>query len=222
MKQNKYICANRSRDYKKRVENVINEYKKEILDFFEVEDDGRFNYTIYIYDTRETLRNGLYARGFKEHPDYMCACFKDEDASLNFYEPADEETENEWSKDEYDLVIFHELIHAIEHTIYGKQPEWLSEGIAKYLDGTYSQGIKWLLQNYINKIPIPEMRELEEEFGFHEYDSYDYAYIMVSYLIETMVKKRFLTFLHNAHEVTELSKNLLTKSINYYEEYFSE
>ena len=22
-----------------------------------------------------------------------------------------------------------------------------------YLDGTYSRGIKWLLQNYINKIP---------------------------------------------------------------------
>ena len=222
MKENKYICANRSRDYKKRVERVINDYKKEILDFFEVEDDGRFNYTIYIYDTVEMLKNGLYARGFKESPEYMCACFKDEDASLNFYEPLDEETENEWSKDEYDLVIFHELIHAIEHTIYGTQPEWLSEGIAKYLDGTYSQGIKWLLQNYINKMPIPEMRELEEEFGFHEYDSYDYAYIMVSYLIETMGKKRFLKFLHNAHEVTELSKNLLTKSIKYYEEYFAE
>ena len=64
--------------------------------------------------------------------------------------------------------------------------------------------------------------EIENEFGMHEYDSYDYAYIMVSYLIETMGKKRFLKFLHNAHEVTELSKNLLTKSIKYYEEYFAE
>ena len=152
----------------------------------------------------------------------MCACFKDEDASLNFYEPVEEASENEWTKEEYDLVIFHELVHAIEYTLYGTQPEWLSEGIAKYLDGTYSQGIKWLLQNYINNIPIPEMRELEEEFGFHEYDSYDYAYIMVCYLIETMGKKRFLNFLHNAHEVTELSKNLVTKSIKYYKEYFAE
>ena len=31
MKENKYICANRSRDYKKRVERVINDYKKDLL-----------------------------------------------------------------------------------------------------------------------------------------------------------------------------------------------
>lgn len=220
MKQNKYICANRSRNYKKRIEKIIEENKQKILNFFEKEDDGRFNYTIYVYDTIETLKNGLYTRGFKDGPDYMCACFKDEDASLNFYEPVDESSENEWTKDEYDLVIFHELIHAIQYSIYGKQPEWLTEGIAKYLDGTYSRGIKWLLENYINKIPIPKMRELEEEFGFHEYDSYDYAYIMVSYLIETMGKKEFLKFLGNATKITEISNDLVTRAIKYYETYF--
>lgn len=221
MKENKYICTNRSSDYKDHIEQVIQQSKKTILDFFETKDDGKFNYTIYVYDTIEELIAGLKERGFKDFPDYMCACFKDEDKSLNFYEPVEEFSENEWSKEEYDQVIFHELVHAIEYSIYGEQPEWLSEGIAKYLDGTYSQGIKWLLENYINKIPIPEMKELEDEFGFHEYDSYDYAYIMVSYLIETMGKKRFLKFLHNAHEVTTLSKGLVTKSIEYYERYFS-
>lgn len=221
MTENKYICANRSPKYKERVEKVIQEEKKKILDFFNAEDDGKFNFTIYIYDTIDALKNGLKSRGFKDDPEYMCACFKDEDQSLNFYEPVDETEGNEWTKDEYDLVIFHELIHAVEYKIYGKQPEWLSEGIAKYLDGTYSRGIKWLLQNYINKQPIPEMRELEEEFGFHEYDSYDYAYIMVSYLIETMGKERFLEFLYDANKVTELSIGLTEKSIRYYEAYFS-
>ena len=221
MKENNYICSNRSKDYRYHIESVINETKKQILDFFEVEDDGRFNYTIYVYDTIEQLKQGLKIRGFDNMPQYMCACFKDEDQSLNFYEPIDEASENEWTKEEYDLVIFHELIHAIEHTIYGEQPEWLSEGIAKYFDGTYSRGIKWFLQNYINKQPIPEMRELEEEFGFHEYDSYDYAYIMVSYLIETMGKERFLEFLYDANKVTELSIGLTEKSIRYYEAYFS-
>ena len=221
MTENKYVCTNRSPEYKERVEKVIQKEKQKILDFFEVEDNGKFNYTIYIYDTIEELKIGLKDRGFKDDPEYMCACFKDQDVSLNFYEPVDEASTNEWTKDEYDLVIFHELVHAIEYSIYGQQPEWLSEGIAKYLDGTYSHGIKWLLQNYINKQPIPDMKELEEEFGFHEYDSYDYAYIMVSYLIETMGKKRFLEFLYDANMVTELSKGLTERSIEYYETYFS-
>lgn len=221
MTENKYICANRGRTYKDRVEKVIKENKPKILDFFNVSDNEKFNYTIYIYDTIEALKNGLRARGFKNQPEYICGCFKSEDMSLNFYEPVDEAIDNEWTKDEYDLVIFHELIHAIEYTLYNEQPEWLSEGIAKYLDGTYPHGIKWLLQSYINKVPIPEMRELEEEFGFHEYDSYDYAYIMVSYLLETMGKDNFLKFLNNANQITELSKGLVTRSIQYYETYFS-
>lgn len=221
MTENKYICANRGRTYKDRIEKVIKENKPKILDFFNVSDNENFNYTIYVYDTIEALKNGLRARGFKNQPEYICGCFKSEDMSLNFYEPVDEAIDNEWTKDEYDLVIFHELIHAIEYTLYNNQPEWLREGIAKYLDGTYSHGIKWLLQSYINKVPIPEMRELEEEFGFHEYDSYDYAYIMVSYLLETMGKEDFLKFLNNANQITELSKGLVTRSIQYYEAYFS-
>lgn len=220
MTENKYICSNRGRTYKKRIERIIQENKPKILDFFGVKDNGEFNYKIYIYDNIESLKLGLYARGFKDSPEYMCACFKDEDCSLNFFEPVDEAIENEWTKDEYDIVIFHELIHAIEHSIYGQQPEWLSEGIAKYLDGTYSHGIKYLLQNYLNKVPVPKMKELEEEFGFHEYDSYDYAYIMVSYLLETMGKENFLKFLDNANEITAMSNNLIERAFKYYETYF--
>lgn len=73
-------------------------------------------------------------RKFADMPDYMCACQKDEDNSLNFFEPKDNLSENEWSKEEYENVIFHELIHAIQFNIYGTQPEQLTEGVAKYLD----------------------------------------------------------------------------------------
>ena len=38
------------------------------------------------------------------------------------------------------------------------------------------------------------MDELENEFGMHDYDSYSYAYLIVSYLIETLGKEKFLYF----------------------------
>ena len=218
---NEYICTSKTEKYVNRVEAVIRESKKSILDFVQVEDKGQFNFKIYIYDTIEDLKKNLKERGFKDSPDHLCACFKDEDNSINLFEPKENPSPNEWDKNEYDLVIYHELIHAIQYTIYGHQPEWLTEGIAKYLDGTYKRGVKWLLQNYIKKIPIPEMRELEEEFGFHDYDSYDYAYIIVSYLLETLGKERFLKFIENANTISALSENLVEKSINYYEQYFS-
>lgn len=218
---NEYVCTEKTEKYVNRIEAVIRESKASILDFFNAKDEGQFNYRIYVYETIEDLRKGLEERGFKNNPEHLCACFKDEDQSLNFFEPKENNAPNEWDKNEYDLVIYHELIHAIEYTLYGTQPEWLSEGIAKYLDGTYKRGVKWLLQNYIKKIPIPQMHELEKEFGFHDYDSYDYAYIMVSYLLETMGKERFLKFLENANEISEISKNLVEKSIKYYENFFA-
>ncbi len=42
------------------------------------------SFNIYVYDSIEELANGLRKRGFKDSPDSMCACHKDEDNSLNF------------------------------------------------------------------------------------------------------------------------------------------
>lgn len=158
----------------------------------------------------------MRSRGFKDAPDYMCACHKDEDNSLNFFEPKDNPSENEWSKEEYKNVIFHELVHGIQYTLFGSTPEWLNEGIAKYLDGTYTKGIKWLLENYINCTDIPNQDEIENEFGEHNYDSYDYAYLMVSYLIETLGKDEFIDLLKNSQKLNKVKENLLIKSIKYY------
>ena len=217
---NNYICTNKTINYKEEVEKIINSKKQEILDFFEVNDNNQFTFDIYIYDTIEDLVKGMRERGFDDMPSYMCACHKDEDNSLNFFEPSDIPNENEWSKDEYENVIYHELIHGIQYTIYGTQPEWLTEGVAKYLDGTYKSGIKYLLQNYINGNRIPPIEELEEEFGLFDYDSYDYAYLMVSYLIDTQGKKEFLEIISDKNKLTEMSNDLPNKAINYYNEMF--
>ena len=211
----KYIVQNNNSNYSQVIDTIINKRKKEIFSFFNSEEvDLPFN--IYIYDSLENLVDGLRKRGFSKDPDYMCACFKDEDNSLSFFEPKDNPIKFEWSKEEYENVIFHELIHGIQFALFGTTPEWLNEGIAKYLDGTYSKGIKSLLDNYINKSSIPNQIEIENEFGMHEYDSYDYAYLMVSYLIDTLGKDNFISLLRNKEQLESIKKDLLIKSINYY------
>ena len=211
----KYITQNSQSDYWQVIDNIIENRKNEVFDFFNTK-EIELPFNIYVYDSVEELVKGLAQRGFKKDPDYMCACHKDEDNSLNFFEPKDNPNENEWSKEEYEKVIFHELVHGIQFTIFGQTPEWLNEGIAKYLDDTYSKGIKWLLDNYINNNPIPNQYEIENEFGMHEYDSYDYVYLMVNYLIETLEKDDFVDLLRNKEKIANAKKDLLNKSIDYY------
>ena len=211
----KYIMQNSDSNYRQVIDTIINNRKKEIFDFFNCR-EIELPFHIYIYDSIEELVNGLRERGFKKEPDYICACHKDEDNSLNFFEPKDNPNENEWSKEEYKNVIFHELIHGIQFTLFGSTPEWLNEGIAKYLDGTYSKGIKWLLDNYINNNPIPNQEEIENEFGLHEYDSYDYAYLMVSYLIDENGKDYLIELLKDKEKLNGEKEGLLNRSIDYY------
>lgn len=217
----RFIVENNNSNYKDDVLRIINEKKKEIFDFFN-SDVIDLPFDVYIYNSIESLVDGLKKRGFKNDPDYICACHKDEDNSLNFFEPKDNPGNNEWSKEEYENVIFHELIHGIQFTLFGTTPEWLNEGIAKVLDGSYSEGIKWLLLNRINNHFIPNQTELENEFGFHEYDSYYYAYLMVSYLIETMGKNSFIECIRN-NQIDGVKDGLLNKAIRYYNhKYFDE
>lgn len=211
----KYIVQNNKSNYAQVIDNIINNRKSEIFSFFNSK-EVELPFNIYVYDSIEELVDGLRERGFKDSPDYMCACHKDEDNSLNFFEPKDNPDNNEWSKEEYENVIFHELIHGIQFTLFGTTPEWINEGIAKYLDGTYSKGKKWLLENYINNTSVPNQDEIENEFGRHDYDSYDYAYLMVSYLIDTLGKDSFINLLKDKKQIETAKKDLLVNSINYY------
>jgi len=211
----KYILQNNKSNYYRTIDLIIKKGKNKIFSFFNSQEiDLPFN--IYIYNNIEDLVKGLEKRGFEKNPDYMCACHKDEDNSLNFFEPKDNPSDKEWSKEEYEKVVFHELIHGIQFTLFGTTPEWLNEGIAKYLDGTYSKGIKWLLENYINNSVIPNQSEIENEFGMHDYDSYDYAYLMVSYLIETRGKEKLIEMLKDTKQLDNYRDNLLNNAIRYY------
>lgn len=212
-----YIVENEKSNYKDEINNIILSNKKDVFDFFNSPDlDLSFN--VYVYKDIDSLVKGLKERGFNNIPSYMCACQKDEDNSLNFFEPKDNPNRNEWSKEEYKNVIFHELIHEIQFQLFGKTPEWLNEGIAKYLDGTYENGVKYLLDNYVNNKEVPNQYEIENEFGCHDYDSYIYAYLMVSYIIDTKGKDYLIELLKDENKLEVEKNNLLDCAIKYYNE----
>lgn len=212
-----YIVENEKSNYKDEINNIILNNKRDVFDFFNSPDlDLSFN--VYVYKDIDSLVKGLKERGFNNIPSYMCACQKDEDNSLNFFEPKDNPNRNEWSKEEYKNVIFHELIHGIQFQLFGKTPEWLNEGIAKYLDGTYENGVKYLLDNYVNNKEVPNQYEIENEFGCHDYDSYIYAYLMVLYIIDTKGKDYLIELLKDENKLEVEKNNLLDCAINYYNE----
>ena len=212
-----YIVENEKSNYKDEINNIILSNKEDVFDFFN-SPDLELSFNVYVYKDIDSLVKGLKERGFNNIPSYMCACQKDEDNSLNFFEPKDNPNRNEWSKEEYKNVIFHELIHGIQFQLFGKTPEWLNEGIAKYLDGTYENGVKYLLDNYVNNKEVPNQYEIENEFGCHDYDSYIYAYLMVSYIIDTKGKDYLIESLKDEKKLEVEKNNLLNCAINYYNE----
>ena len=69
----KLIVENNNSNYKDRVLNIINKKKNEIYDFFDKSlDELPFN--VYIYDSSESMVEGLKKRGFGEFPGYMDLC----------------------------------------------------------------------------------------------------------------------------------------------------
>lgn len=213
-------CDAKNIKYAHYIDTLLEKRKAEILDFFNASKDIKFN--IYLYDTINDLVKGLKDRGFDNMPDYMCACHKDEDNSLNYFEPLDEYRENTWCKSEYDVVIFHEAVHAVQYTLYGSQPEWLTEGIAKILDGQYKNGKKYLIENYINNYEIPDIEKLKDDtFCTDKYDGYDLSYLMVSYLIDYYGKEEFLNIIKDNNRIKNISDNLITKATSYYKKIYN-
>ena len=201
------------------VSRRIEESKKEILTFFEVENSPNYAFDIYIYKTKKTLREELEKRGFKNNPKYMCACFKKEDYSLNFFEPKDNpKSLIEWSKQEYidENIVFHETVLGLIYYIYPNCKKWISEGLAKLLDGYYDEDIYTMI-NDINHHVLSSSEELSINFG--KKDEYDYlaSYIMVSYLIQKEGKSNFLTKLKDDNYIKTIeNKTLIKEAIDYY------
>lgn len=240
--KNNIIAINTSKDYILHVDKVLERSKIEILEWFNVPYQ-EFKVNAFIYESIASLREGLKRRGLGLYPAHMVACMVDEEPekgirrSLNFYEPPIVSDEYSYNKKEYDQVIYHELIHYITNILYGKLPEWLTEGIAKQLDGSYNQDISNLLK-IIDTYEIPIISDMKDDFfvvkkydkEFTEegetiiektiYDGYDLSYLMVRYIIDTLGKDYLLGLLRNKNAIKEVEDTLLQEAIEYYKSIF--
>lgn len=231
--KNNIIPLDVSKSYILRVDKLIERSKLSILEWFQ-KDLPDFKVNIYIYKDNDSLREGLKRRGHGLYPSHMVACMIDEDKennirrSINIYEPPTTD-DNFYNKKEYDHVIFHELIHYITDMIYGKLPEWLTEGIAKYLDGSYKEDITNLM-TIINEYEIPDISNMRGDFFIYKtyeeldgilkektiYNGYDLSYLMVRYIIEQYGKEYLNNLMQNKEEIKKIEQTILLEAIEYY------
>ncbi len=235
--KNNIIAIDVSREYIFHVDKVIERSKRDILEWFNLP-LPEFKVTTYIYKDNESLREGLKKRGLGLFPAHMVACMIDQDEekgirrSINFYEP-NPKSAIEYNKKEYDEVITHELTHYITDILYGKLPEWLTEGIAKIIDKYYKDDLTNLMK-LINNYEIPDITTMKGDFFILKkqeevitdegilttekivYDGYDLGYIMVRYIIETLGKDYLFTLMSNKDELALKEQSILSEAIEYY------
>ena len=222
--KNDIIAIEVSEDYIRYIDRLLERSKLELFEWFNKPTEN-CRVKTYIYKDLETLRTGLKRRYNKEYPSYMVACMIDEDKNnnrcINLYEPPIT-SENSYNRKEYNLVVFHELIHYITDYLYGKLPEWLTEGIATYLDGSYKQDITILLKQ-INTYQIPSISDMKDdkfvvrdEQGNTIYNGYDLSYIMIRYIIETLGKDYLFALMKNKKQIKLIEQTTLTDAIEYF------
>ena len=229
--KNNIIALDVSKEYILYIDKFLEISKLIIIEWFE-KSYQEFKVNTFIYKDNISLREGLKRRGLGLYPSYMIACMVDEDLeknirrSINFYEP---KTLKE--KKEYNQVVFHELIHYITDMIYGKLPEWLTEGIAKYLDGSYKENIENLINDQIKNYEIPSIKEMKGDFfvltKFEEissnekkeitiYNGYDISYLMIRYIIETQGKTYLFELMNNKGLIEEQEEQILSSALDYF------
>jgi hypothetical protein len=222
--KNDIIAIDVSEDYIRHIDRLLERSKLELFEWFEKPTET-CRVKTYIYKDLSSLRIGLKRRYNKDYPPYMVACMVDEEENIhrciNIYEPPITSDES-YTRREYNQVVFHELIHYITDLLFGKLPEWLTEGIALYLDGSYKQDITNLL-NKINTYQIPDISTmkdntfiLEDEQGNTLYNGYDISYIMIRYIIETLGKDYLLTLMKNKKQIQLVEQTTLTDAIDYF------
>lgn len=224
--KNNIIAIDVSKEYILHVDKVLERSKLEIIEWFH-HPYQEFKVKAFIYKDIPSLVEGLHRRGFGPYPEYMNACMIDEDIqngierSINLYEPSIKGSETEYSRKEYNNVIFHELIHYITDMYYGKLPEWLTEGIAKYLDGTYKEDLTNLMST-IKTYEIPDISTMQGDsfvLSSNEktiYNGYDLSYIMIRYIIEVYGKDYLFTLMQNKEQIDKIAQSTLIEAIEYF------
>ena len=118
--------------------------------------------------------------------------------------------------------MFHELVHYITDLLYGKLPEWLTEGIAVYLDGSYKKSLLDILDKLKTyQIPsVADMKDdmfvLEDDSGNKLYDGYELSYLMIRYILETLGKDYLFVLMKNKDQIELVEQTTLSDAIEYF------
>ncbi len=235
--KNNIIAVEVSKSYILHIDKLLERSKVELFEWFEVPYQ-EIKINTYIYKDLPSLIEGLKRRGLGPYPNYMVACIVDEDKendiprTINLYEPPIE-SKDSYNKKEYNQVIFHKLIHYITDILYGKLPEWLTEGVAKYLDGSYKEDLTILISR-INTYEIPDISTMKEDTfilttqeeqitkeGTKKvektiYNGYDISYLMVRYIIEVYGKDTLLNLMKNKSQISNIENQTLIEAIEYF------
>lgn len=188
---NKYICFNKNNEYIYEIEDILLNNKKEILDFFEVKDNGTFDFNIYVYDKLNDMYKALKEKNITTYEiTYYCV----EKNTLYLYEPLD------YNKKLYKKHIINEEINAIEHLIYGNHPKWLIDGITMYINNNIN--IKQILED-----------ELESNYSSYIIVSYLIERYTKSLFIRLIFLKNFIDNIEN-NNILERAQNYYTKKYN--------
>lgn len=237
--KNNIIAVDVSKDYILYIDKLLERSKLDLFEWFEIPYQ-EIKVNTYIYKDLQSLVEGLKRRGLEPYPNNMVACMIDENPkknihrSINFYEPKTKsKSSNEYSKKEYNNIIIHELIHYIIDLLYGKLPEWLTEGIAKYLDRTYKEDLSELIA-IINTYEIPDISTMKDDtfvlttqeeqitekgpktIEKEIYNGYNISYIMVRYIIEVYGKDTLLNLMKNKNQISNIENQTLIEAIEYF------
>lgn len=243
--KNNIIAIDVSKNYILHVDKLLERSKLEIFEWFEVPYQ-EIKINTYIYKDIPSLIEGLKRRQLSSYLNHQFSCMIDENPkknihrSINFYEAkVNPENPNEYNRKEYNYIIFHELIHYITDLLYGKLPEWLNEGIAMFLDGSYKEDLTNLISR-INTYEIPDISTMKEDtftLTTQEeqitkegpktiektiYNGYDISYLMIRYLIEVYDKDFLFTLIKNKKQIPTIENQILKEAIEYYKNLYAQ
>lgn len=207
-------CGRDDHEEADRISKVLERNIPKLLDFFEEKSIEKCD--AYLFESLHELKkylddNNIYP--LEDQPEFVSSASTND--TIYCISKKDSIFDN-MTDDEYDRSIYHEAIKQVSNRLYGPLPIWLLEGVATYLDGTYTDIVRDIFDKYGEQFVIPQLTDLDEDFTSEDYDGFDLSYLLVSYLIETRGVKKFLNIVKDKDVQKRVSTKDLIDACEYY------
>lgn len=209
-------CGRDDHEEAQKISKILERNVPKILDFFEEKTVDKCE--AYLFESLHELKkylddNGIYP--LEDQPEFVTSAFNED--VIYYISQKDPMFEN-MTEDEYDRIIYHEAIKQVSNKLYGVLPLWLQEGVATYLDGTYTSIVRDIFEKYGEQFIVPQLDDLcdSSTFTSEEYDGYDLSYLLISYLIENRGIKKFLNIVKDEDVRKRVSTKDLIDACEYY------